>query len=293
MSIGELAEQRPLGDRDRALLIGAEFGLGTLEQVSRDRKFPGYTVWGFLLGPLVAIVGVPVAAGVARGPHTPATKLVVAVVFGGLLAICCLATGIGVARSEPRNRLFRYSGGLAQLLPGEPEPRVARWADVSEFTVSYFEGEDVAARLDGFSLRTGTGTQLPGLSGYRRQSQLRAIVAEAGRSVAPRLISAMTEAYESGGTVKFGRVSLSQEGVTIWPPEENLVPWADIRSIHVTYVSGTDYPDEVIIGQPGKPARQVSVSGLANGIFLPSVLAYAAARHGVTVTGDRASPRLG
>jgi hypothetical protein len=61
----------------------------------------------------------------------------------------------------------------------------------------------------------------------------------------------------------------------------------------VTYVSGTDYPHELIIGQPGKPARPVSVSGLANGMFLPSVLAHAAARHGVKVTGDRTSPRLG
>jgi hypothetical protein len=47
------------------------------------------------LAPLVAIVAVPVVIGVARGPDTPTSKVVVAVVFGGLLAISCLAASIG------------------------------------------------------------------------------------------------------------------------------------------------------------------------------------------------------
>jgi hypothetical protein len=60
MSTGELERQRPLEDRERALLIGEEFGLGALEHVSRGRKFPKYTGWGLPLAPLVAIVAVPV-----------------------------------------------------------------------------------------------------------------------------------------------------------------------------------------------------------------------------------------
>jgi len=287
MSTGEVAERRPLDDRERALLTGTEFGLGTLEQVSRDRKFPGYTVWAVLLSPLVAIVAVPVVVGVARGPYTPATKVITAVVFGGLLAVCCLLAGIGIARSEVRNRLFRYSGGLAQLVHGEPEPRVARWADISEFTVSYFETEDTAARLNGFQARTDSGSQLSGLRGYRQRPELRATVAQAERFLAPHLVPAMTEAYGSGSPVKFGRVLVSQAGITVQPPADNLVPWAEVKSIHITYVGGTEDAHEIIIGQTGKPTREISVSGLPNGIFLPHVLAYAAARQGVLVTGYR------
>jgi hypothetical protein len=42
---------------------------------------------------------------------------------------------------------------------------------------------------------------------------------------------------------------------------------------------------EVILGRKGMPTEQIAVSGLANGIFLPAPLAYAAGRRGVLVTG--------
>jgi hypothetical protein len=154
MSTGELEKQRPLDDRERAPLLGEEFGLGTLEQVSRDRKFPRHTGWGLLLAPLVAIVAMPVVAG-------------------------------------------------------------------------------------------------------------------ADRFLAPRLVPAMTEAYESGGPVNSGRVRLSQAGITVWPPEDNLFPWAEIKSIHMTYVGGMDYVHEIIVGRTAKPSEEINVSGLPNGIFLP------------------------
>ena len=48
-----------------------------------------------------------------------------------------------------------------------------------------------------------------------------------------------------------------------------------------------DYVHEVIVGRNGEPTREIGVSGLANGIFLPGLLAYAAARQGVMVTGYR------
>jgi hypothetical protein len=87
------------------------------------------------------------------GPYTPTAKVISAAVFGGLLAVCCLPGGIGMARPEVRNPLLRYSGGLAQLVHSELEPRVARWADIREFTVSYFEVE------------------LPGVREYRQRAR--------------------------------------------------------------------------------------------------------------------------
>jgi hypothetical protein len=277
----------PLEDRERALLIGEEFGLGTLEHLSRGRKFPKYSGWGLLLAPLVAIAALPVVVGVAGGPYTLTSKVVVAVVFGGLLAISCLVACIGIARSEVRDRLFRYSGGLAQLAHGELEPRVARWADVTEFTVTYYESEDTAARVSGFSVRTDTGTQLSSVRPYWGRSELRATVAEAEWFLAPRLVPELTEAYESGAPARFGRVRLSQAGISVRPPEDDLIPWAEIKSIHMTYIGAADYVHEIIIRHTGKPTGGIDVSGLPNGIFLPHVLAHAAAGQGVQVTGYR------
>ena len=55
----------------------------------------------------------------------------------------------------------------------------------------------------------------------------------------------------------------------------------------MTYIGAADYVYEIIIGQTVKPTRVIDVSGLPNGIFLAHVLACAAARQGVPVTGYR------
>ena len=201
----------------------------------------------------------------------------------------CALLGVGVARSRVSERLYRYSGGLVQLVGGEPEPRVARWADVRDFTVFYDQTDEEPPRLSGFLLTTGTGTSLPGLRGYRRRRELRALVAEADRNLAPRLVPAMTEEYEAGAAVSFGRVHVSKEGITlsIWSPQGVLIPWSQVKSIHMTHIASVDggYVYEIIIGRKGQPTEEVGVSGLANGIFLPVLLAYAAGRQGVMVTG--------
>jgi len=200
----------------------------------------------------------------------------------------CALLGVGIARSRVSDRLYRYSGGLVQLVRGEPEPRVARWADVRDFTVFYDQTDEEPPRLSGFLVTTGTGTSLPGLHGYRRRRELRALVTEADRNLAPRLIPAMTEEYESGAAVSFGRIQVSKEGITLtgWSPPGVLIPWSRVKSLHMTYAGRTDgdYVHEIIIGSKGRPTEELSVSGLANGIFLP---AYAAGRQGVMVTGYR------
>jgi hypothetical protein len=111
------------------------------------------------------------------------------VVFGGFVLVAGLPTLIGI------------------------DAGVARWADVKDFTVDYYEADEATPRLNGFSLNTSTGTRLPGLRGHRRE--LRDLVAEAVRQLAPRLVPALTEAYESGGTVPFGRVLVGQQGITL------------------------------------------------------------------------------
>jgi hypothetical protein len=165
---------------------------------------------------------------------------------------------------------------------------VARWADVREFTVYYDQTDEEPPRLGGFLVTTVTGSSLPGLRAYRGRRELRALVAEAESNLAARLIPAMTQAYESGSAVSFGRVLVSEEGIVTarWTSADP-IPWSQVKSIHLTYIGERegDYVHEVIVGRKGQPTEEVSISGLANGLFLPALLAHAAARQGVLVTG--------
>jgi hypothetical protein len=290
---GELDERRPDPDRERALAFGTEFRLGTLEAVSQVRKLHKYVALGIILGSVVLVVGIPVAIGISGGPYPAAGKVVTDVIVGGLFAACCALFGAGRARTETTTRLYRYSEGLAQLVGDEPEPLVARWADVQDFSVDYYEPEDMPPRLNGFRLTTRSGTRLPGISGQVHRREVRAVVAEAERHLAPRLVPAMTEAYESGQTVSFGRAEVSREGVVLlpgWRRPGELVPWPEVKSIHMTYVDRRhgDYVNEIIIGRKGKPAEAIRVEFLTNGIFLPALLSHAARQQGVMVTGYHA-----
>ena len=287
MGTGELDERRPAAERERALAYGAEFRLGSLERVSRSRQMHRYTGLGVVFGGLVLVAGLPTLIGIDAGPYPGVTKAVVSAVVGALLAGCVWLLAEGRSRTRLTSRLYRYSDGLAQLVADEPEPRVARWADVKDFTVDYYEADEVTPRLNGFSLTTSTGTRLPGLRGHRRE--LRDLVAEAERQLAPRLVPALTEAYESGGTVSFGRVLVSQQGITLsaWYPPGELVPWSKVKSVHMTYINSKygDYVHEIVVGRKGRETEEIHVTGLPNGIFLPALLHHAAGQHGVMVTG--------
>jgi hypothetical protein len=80
VSTGELDERRPVQNRERALLFGAEFGLGTLERVSQSRALSKSAGWGGVLGVIVFLVGLPVVSGVGGSPSPLAAKVIVAAV---------------------------------------------------------------------------------------------------------------------------------------------------------------------------------------------------------------------
>jgi hypothetical protein len=292
VSTGELEERRPLGEREQALRFGAEFGLGELEHVSRRRNVPKYAGGAAIFGFIVLINGLPVTIGISGGPYTATSKLITDLVFALLFAACAVSFGVGMARSTVTRRLYRYSGGLAELVDGQPEPSVARWADIAEFTVDYFESDESLPRISGFALKTDTGTRLSSISGQVRRQELRTLVAEAEKNLRPRLMPAMTEAYESGAPVAFGRVKVSKEGITLqaWPPPGEVIPWSRVKSVHLTYIDrkNGDYVKEIIVGRKDGPTEEVGVGGLPNGIFLPGLIVYAAREVGLMVTGYRA-----
>ena len=239
MGTGELDQRRPVAERERALAYGAEFRLGSLERVSRGRQMHRYTGLGIVFGGFVLAAGLPTLIGIDAGAYPGVTKAIVSAVVGAVFAGCVWLLAAGRSRTRLTSRLYRYSDGLAQLVGDEPEPRVARWADVEDFTVDYYESDEVTPRFSGFSLTTSGGTRLPGLSGQLHRRELRDLVAEAERQLAPRLVPALTEAYESGGTASFGRVLVSQQGITLsaWYPPGELVPWSQVKSVHMTHIN--------------------------------------------------------
>ena len=74
----------------------------------------------------------------------------------------------------------------------------------------------------------------------------------------------------------FGRVQVSQQGITLpaWYPPAELVPWSQVRSVHMTYINSKygDYVHEIVVGRKDRETEEIRVAGLPNGI-IPSRLA--------------------
>ena len=89
--------------------------------------------------------------------------------------------------------------------------------------------------------------------------------------------------------MSFDRVLVSQQGITLsaWYPPGELVPWSQVKSVHMTYINPKDgdYVHEIVVGRKGRATEEIRVGGLPNGIFLAALLHYAAGQHGVMVTG--------
>jgi hypothetical protein len=286
------AVARHADEQELAEGLGAEFGLGALEGIAQLRPVHPYQTVGCVLGVLTAFAGGAVVASVAWAQYPLEPKVITAAVVAALFAGCCALFSAGRKRTVVTRRQFRYSGGLAQVTTGEPEPKIAGWADVTAVTVFYAQVEDEAPRLDGLAVSTAAGAHLSALPGFRRRGELRALVAAAERNVGPRLLAALSEAYDEGEEVSFGRVRLSRDGITVggYPPAGQLIAWTEVKSVHMTSINPAegDYVDDIVIGRRGTASETVYAGGLTNGIFLPALLARAAAREGVVVTGYRA-----
>jgi hypothetical protein len=176
------------------------------------------------------------------------------------------------------SRLFWYSGGLAEVIGDEPEPRVMRWADVETVSTVFYEGEDTPVRLTGCILRDSTGLEPVNLRGPARaigcrSPVVRALTTEVGRILAPRLVPPLIEAYDSGEPVTVGGACIDRAGITVNPPGGERMAWTEIRSIttrHVTSMTDSAAPvNEIEVrGQSKNICPVIDLDGVPNGMFL-------------------------
>jgi hypothetical protein len=282
-------EQQRADDRAAAVSVGEEFGLGEVRSITLARSYPPSTGLGVAVAGLsvFGIPGVVLTAGWAQAVNAAA--------FGTLFLLGCLMFGLGVAGGEVSARLYRYSGGLAEFAGDSPEPRVVRWADVEAVTVTYGAGGQPTGRepvLTGCVVRAADGTELPGAAMRYERIVLRAVAAEASRVLAPRLTAPQIEDYEAGRPVTVGGTRIDRSGITFDLPRGTPIPWGEVGSITISYATSPTGPavvtDIAIARRSGGPDRVIGLSGVPNGVFLPRLIARAAAAHGVPV---RSSPR--
>lgn len=236
-------------------------------------------IWGWLLILLTIVVGVSLYAALLAGRNAMGE-----LVSAPVLISVAGAGAAAIRRSPPPrvDRVFWYSGGLAQLIEGEPEPRVVRWADGVSVSMDAPAGDE----SDGYYLvgytvcdESGTCVTLDRVYGSQVPADL---AREAGQVLAPRLIRAFIRAYEMGTPVSFGDVWIGPEGIsgpcdplTDEPP---LVRWDDMRKIDI---EGPGIGITVHTGRSAK--RRFNLRGHPNGPLAHHLIEHVAGPHDVLI----------
>jgi hypothetical protein len=275
-----------------AVALAEDLGLGEVTTTARIRKKLPILRWILLaiIAPTVGLLEMLGEAGKARA--------ITAGVFGVLFLLGCFMTFLGYRGGRVTRRLYCHAGGVVEYLPGEPEPRVVRWADVERVTISYYQPPKSVAMLFGCLLSGRDNAALAMIVGYPGRG-LHRLVTEADRALAPRMVPPLIRTYESGEPVTFGGIRVDPEkGITVDPVTGSRVVWTDMRRVEIVYSPRYGHGATAVLGIRVRPRSEgrapgVHVSGLPNGIFLPHLIAHAAERHGVQVrryprrAGDR------
>jgi hypothetical protein len=189
--------------------LGAEYDIGEYERTHVIRYFSPSRQWSRTLGWVMfpaAIVLSPVAV-VALSSSDPAaftTGLIVALALTWVGA----AGGwrIWRARPERTDRILFYAGGVIQLTPGEPEPRVVRWDDAVSLSVRVVRPEGSDAYIGPSTVRDGAGNQVTARGPV--------LARRAAAVLAPRVVPALLTAFDAGEPVSFGPVRIGRQGIT-------------------------------------------------------------------------------
>jgi hypothetical protein len=267
-------------------LVGRESGLGASTGLTLWHSTPGSLVCGWLL---VCAAGFAMLIILHKKPD----------IFGypaAALAAGAVMIAVGRDRRAVLGWLARYEKGYAQLLPDAPGPHVVHWASVAEVTATFRTTTSngwSSTDFRSFSARLLAGEPTSDIAGS--QWEIGHLLADALRTVGPRIIPAAIAAYESGQPSAFGLVSIDQHGITV-PWLAMPVLWPGIKSIgmkNARAMRKTRIVTEVCLHiSPGAPDGlpvDINISGVPNGIFLPGVIAHAAAQHGVRTWQGKAT----
>jgi hypothetical protein len=276
-------QQRHHEDAADAGRLGADFGLGELQTTAQTvvRVGTGQIVGGVTLA-TAAVVAALIAAFVST-PWLP--RLIVLAGAAAAFLAGWLLIRLG-GRPRAINQLFRYAGGLIQLVHDEPEPRVLRWSDVDSVTIKFESvSEERFTGLDTCTLRGGTGTEIT-VRGWNTSSLSipRGLAAEADRVLRPRLLPPLIQAFESGESIPVGQqVRIDRTAITLGKLAP--LPWTEVRAITVAYDkhSGPGVPaGSITISGPGRHSGTgLALSSVSNGILIPHLIEYIARQHGI------------
>lgn len=278
-------------ERAEAARLGAEFGLGDNVGVSWVRFSPhGSAPLGVIALASTTVVTLAVTIGLAT------TNALAAVILG----LITIAEGVGVRQlnrrlraRQVRRRFCWYDGGVIETHPDRPTPRVLRWADVRAVTLTFNDAEESFNGLSWCVLTDHAGMTASIDGGYPK-SVVREVTDLAERMLARRITTVMIGTYDSGEPVIAGGLRIDRTGV-IDDRRSSALPWTDIREITVISEDhrGVVDPPSLIRFTAGRGTRNVSLSGLRNGMFLPALLDHAAQRYSVPVHRTTLAPGKG
>ena len=185
-----------------------------------SRKGLGIFITGLGLLPGIAVASA--AAGQARP-----------IMFGVVGIIVALGVAlIRTAPSEKADWIFRYAGGLVQVVDGDVGPRVVPWSLLGQVLKDYSRGTaDTDPSLQTIRVTGRDGTEITaGAKEYRWIGQLERDIDQV---VAERRFPAAIEQYRSGAPVPFGSLSVSPDSIA-WAHGLHQAAWPDIRSVRVS-----------------------------------------------------------
>jgi hypothetical protein len=263
-----VAKDDPQGwERMTAISLGAQYGLGTCTRTLRAQR-SSWWLAGAFLG-----IGVFGATGALVSPY--------AAPAGAFMFAAALMAARRWIWPPKVDRVFWYTGGLAQLIARQPGPRVVRWDDAAWVTATVeSSGESGLATVTRCAVSDPGGAQVAVDAGYGPVTP-RDFLRETARVLASRLVPPLIQAYDCADPVIFGSTRVDRAGIgsalgrgtgTVF------TAWHDMR-----YIEGRlgDLVPEIKIRTAERRPRTVTLSGVPNAIFVFDVARHAAAQNGV------------
>src|SRR5262245_44457124 len=166
----------PRGDEITvAVSLGSRYELGMCTRVLRNHR-PSPWPW--------VLMGLPVALGTIQMLSVLRLVDPYPALAAAPLGIALLAVMVRRRWPPKVDRVFWYTGGLAQVIEGEPGPRVVRWDDASSVTAGlHHTGESTG--VERCTVRGDAGVEVTVGEAYQ-PGLPRVVLREATHALSPR-----------------------------------------------------------------------------------------------------------